>query len=334
VSETHLLVVIGASGLAVTLVTALVIVKRCWHPVAQGQALIVSRMQGEPRVSFTGAIVLPIVQRVERVDLSLRRVEIDRRGKEGVICRDNIRADVKMTCFVRVNGTAEDIVMVARTIGCARAADPATLQELFSAKFAEAIKTIAKGLDFEELYSRRETFKDQIIAMIGRDLNGYVLDDAAIDYLEQTPLEALDPNNVLDAQGIKKILASSAGIDHPKRRGQPKDAPGALETRPTLQTELERLGLFDLQVTTEVSCDIAPERPSVAVQLDGKTDDALARLPSSVPRAVIGAIGRCELVCRDGRATLRWGQQHVTPEQLVAGARLVHALRQGDRAYR
>jgi hypothetical protein len=334
VNETQLLVVIAASGLAVTLVTALAIVKRCWHPVAQGQALIVSRMQGEPRVSFTGALVLPIVQRAERIDLSVRRLEIDRRGKEGVICRDNIRADVTVTCFVRVNGVADDIVRVARAIGCARATDPATVHELFTAKFAEAIKTVAKRLDFEELCTRRETFKDDIIAVIGRDLNGYVLDDVAIDHLEQTPLEVLDPNNVLDAQGIKKILASSAGIDPLTRKGPPRGAPGALETRPTLQAELERLGLLDLRVTTEISCDIAPERPRVAVQLDGEIDDALVRLPSSVPRAVIGAIGRCELVCRDGRATLRWSQRHVTPEQLVAGARLVHALRQDDRAYR
>jgi hypothetical protein len=332
VSETQLVVVIAASGLAVTLVTALVIVKRCWHPVAQGQALIVNRMQGEPRVSFTGALVLPVVQKVERIDLSVRCVEIDRRGKEGVICRDNIRADVKVSCFVRVNGVADDIVRVARSIGCARAADPATLHELFTAKFAEAIKTVAKQLDFEELYTRRVSFKDEIIAVIGRDLNGYVLDDAAIDYLEQTPLEVLDPNNVLDAQGIKKILASSAGIDQLRRPG--RDLPGALATRPTLQTELDRLGLLDLRVTTEVSCDVARERASVAIQLDGETDAALARLPPSVPRQVIDAIGRSELVCRDGRATLRWSQHHVTSEQLVAGARLVHAVRKDDRGYR
>jgi uncharacterized membrane protein YqiK len=45
-----------------------------------------------------------------------------------------------------------------------------------------------------------------VIESIGRDLGGYVLDDAAIEYLEQTPIEALDPNNILDAVGIRKIL--------------------------------------------------------------------------------------------------------------------------------
>ena len=44
-----------------------------------------------------------------------------------------------------------------------------------------------------------------MLKVIGTDLNGFVLDDAAIDYLEQTPLSALDPDNILDAEGIKKI---------------------------------------------------------------------------------------------------------------------------------
>jgi hypothetical protein len=37
-----------------------------------------------------------------------------------------------------------------------------------------------------------------------------VLEDAAIDFLEQTPLEHLDPQNILDAQGIRKITEMTA----------------------------------------------------------------------------------------------------------------------------
>ena len=36
------------------------------------------------------------------------------------------------------------------------------------------------------------------------------MDDAAIDYLEQTPLEKLNPENILDADGIKKITDLTA----------------------------------------------------------------------------------------------------------------------------
>ncbi len=178
---------------------------RFYRQVAQGQVLIVNTMQREPKVSFTGAVVIPIINRSETMDISLKSIEIDRRGKQGLICADNIRADIKVSFFVRVNKTVEDVLKVAGAVGCARASDPKTLQELFEAKFSEGLKTVGKRLNFEDLYKEREVFKDQIVQVIGKDLNGYMLEDAAIDYLEQTPLEMLDPENILDAQGIRKI---------------------------------------------------------------------------------------------------------------------------------
>jgi uncharacterized membrane protein YqiK len=96
------------------------------------------------------------------------------------------------------------VLKVAQSIGCARS-QQSTLEELFAAKFSEALKTVGKKMEFEHLYTHRDVFKDQIISVIGKDLNGYVLDDAAIDFLEQTPISVLDPANVLEALGIKKI---------------------------------------------------------------------------------------------------------------------------------
>ena len=92
-------------------------------------------------------------------------------------------------------------------------ADETTLQELFNAKFSEALKTVGKQLDFVDLYTKRDEFRDRIIQVIGTDLNGYSLEDAAIDYLEQTPMDQLDPTNILDAQGIRKITELTA-IEH------------------------------------------------------------------------------------------------------------------------
>ena len=194
---------VGIGGVIV--LGLLVLIARTWRQVEQGRAMIINKMSSEPKVTFSGGIVLPIVNKAEVMDLSVKTIEISRRGKEGLICADNIRADIKVTFFVRVNKTVDDVLRVAQSIGCARASDPRTLEELFSAKFSEALKTVGKGMEFEELYTKRAFFKDEILKVIGKDLNGYVLDDAAIDFLEQTPMEVLDPHNVLDALGIQKI---------------------------------------------------------------------------------------------------------------------------------
>lgn len=204
-SSQTITILIGIGVGVLVIVGLLFIVARFYRQVDQGRALIVNTLASEPVVTFTGMVVYPIVHRAEVMDISVKTVEIDRRGKEGLICKDNIRADIKVTFFVRVNKTQEDVLKVAQSIGCGRASDPRTLEELFTAKFSEALKTVGKRLNFEDLYKERQRFKDDIIDVIGKDLNGFVLDDAAIDYLEQTPIEALDRDNIMDAEGIKKI---------------------------------------------------------------------------------------------------------------------------------
>ena len=202
--------VVGVGLVVVGLLVLAVMIAKFYRKIEQGKALIVNKMKKEPEVTFTGAVVLPIVHKAEVMDISVKTIEIDRRGKEGLICRDNIRADIKVTFFVRVNKTVEDVIKVAQSIGCVRASDRQTLEELFSAKFSEGLKTVGKQLDFVDLYTKRNEFRDAIITLIGRDLNGYVLEDAAIDYLEQTPMTNLDPLNILDAQGIRKITELTA----------------------------------------------------------------------------------------------------------------------------
>lgn len=190
-------------------IALLLAVGRLFRKVPQGKALIVSKMRTVD-VTFTGTVVLPVLHRAEVMDISVKTIEIGRTGNEGLICRDNIRADIRISFFVRVNKTTEDVVKVAQAIGTERASDRETLQDLFNAKFSEALKTVGKQLDFADLYTKRDEFRDRIIAVIGTDLNGYSLEDAAIDYLEQTPLGRLDRDNILDAQGIRKITELTA----------------------------------------------------------------------------------------------------------------------------
>lgn len=194
----------------IALFGVMALVAKFYQKVDQGHAMIVNTMRAEPEVTFTGRLVIPILHRREIMDISLKTIEIERMGKEGLICLDNMRADIKVKFFVRVNKTREDVLRVAQGIGCLRASSQETLEDLFSAKFSEALKTVGKSMDFVDLYGARDRFRDQIVRQIGDELSGYVLEDAAIDYLEQTPLEKLDPHNILDAQGIRKITELTA----------------------------------------------------------------------------------------------------------------------------
>ncbi len=201
---------IGVGAIAVILLGVVTLIARFYKKVDQGRALIINPFRGEAKVSFTGHIVYPVVNRAEIMDISVKTIDIDRRGKDGLICKDNIRADISVTFFVQVNKSAADVLKVATLIGCDRASDQATIEQLFTAKFAEALKTVGKQLEFEQLYQKRDEFRQAVFDEIGEDLGGFELEDVAIDYLEQTPLESLDEQNILDAQGIRKITEITA----------------------------------------------------------------------------------------------------------------------------
>ena len=196
--------------LAIVIVGLLAMFAKFYRKVGPEQAIVRSGAGGLKARTGSGIFVIPILHRADIMDLSLKRIEIKRRGEAGLICMDNVRADIEVAFYVRVNNKVEDITQVAESVGCKRASEQASMVELFDAMFSEALKTVGKRFNFVQLYDERDKFKAAMLDVIGQDLNGYALVDCAIDFLEQTPLDKLDPNNILDAEGIKKITDLTA----------------------------------------------------------------------------------------------------------------------------
>ena len=176
----------------------------CIRKIQPGRAGIKTGWGGL-KVSFDWLVRVPLVQSYYIMDISVKKLEIARKGKDGLVCKDNIRADITVAFYIRVDATEESVRKVAQMLTPELVSDVNQLRELFEAKFSEALKTAGKQMEFHELFTERIKFRDQIQVTIGKDLDGFLLQDVAIDYLEQTPLDQHDPNNVLDSEGIKKI---------------------------------------------------------------------------------------------------------------------------------
>ncbi|OCG76203.1 hypothetical protein A9G42_08585, partial [Gilliamella sp. Nev6-6] len=194
-------------------------------------------------VHFTGALVYPVIYKKEFMKISLITFDVERRGKDGLICKDNLRADICVAFYLRVNETTEDVLKVAKSIGVDRASDQKAVSSLFSAKFSEALKTVGKQFELSKLFEDRMNFRERIIDVIGKDLNGYALEDVAIDYLEQTPIKSLDPDNIFDAEGINKITSITA-VHKDETNKRERDLELALKKKDTetieAKLELER----------------------------------------------------------------------------------------------
>ena len=284
-------IIVAAAVITVIVFGMFVLFARFYRKIEQGHALIVNTMRAEPTVTFTGCMVYPIIHKAELMDISVKTIEIDRSGREGLICKDNIRADIKVKFFVRVNKTSEDVLKVAQGVGCERASNQDALEDLFSSKFSEALKTVGKSMEFVDLYQARDHFRDEIIRQIGDDLSGYVLEDAAIDYLEQTPVSKLDASNILDAQGIKKITeltaVESVRTNELRRNEEMQIKKKNVETQETM-LELERQAA-DAQARQqrEVATMRAREEAETSkIQSEERTKSEMARLQGEQQVAV------------------------------------------------
>ena len=110
--------------------------------VEQGNAIVRSRTLfgsggSGSAGSFTGSSVSEAIDICEFMDISVKTIEIDRRGRDGLICKDNIRADISVSFYVKVPRNEDNVLTVAETVGCERASDINTMRELFAAKFSE-----------------------------------------------------------------------------------------------------------------------------------------------------------------------------------------------------
>ncbi len=199
--------------LVLVLVAAGAISILCIRKIQPGRAGVKTGWGGL-QVSFDWMIRVPLVQSYHIVDISVKKLEIQRKGKDGLVCKDNIRADIVVAFYIRVDATEESVRKVAQMLTPERVSDVNQLRELFEAKFSEALKTAGKQMEFHELFTERIKFRDRIQDTIGKDLDGFLLQDVAIDYLEQTPLEQHDPGQRAGFRGYQEDHR-----DHPAGAG-------------------------------------------------------------------------------------------------------------------
>ena len=80
----------------------ILLVARAHKKVPQGKALVRTGFGGAHVALDSGIFVIPILHKVEVMDISLKTIEVHRAGSEGLICQDNMRADIKVVFFLHL----------------------------------------------------------------------------------------------------------------------------------------------------------------------------------------------------------------------------------------
>ncbi len=204
-------VVIGITvGAALLLLVTIIGIKNMYVRASADEAFVKTGLGGRSVVVDAGKIILPVLMTIKWISLRSMKLEVNRRGKEGLITKDRYRVDIGVEFYIKIQPNQEQILKASRSLGD-RSTESEAVKELVEAKLVAALRSVAATMDLLELHQNRDTFSDSVQKALAEELehNGLTLEGVSIVALDQTAKEALDPDNVFDAIGLKAITANT-----------------------------------------------------------------------------------------------------------------------------
>jgi uncharacterized membrane protein YqiK len=204
--NTSVLVIIGA--VITLLMVAGLILSRLYEKASKSVAFVRTGAGGQKVVKDGGAIVLPVLHEIVRVNMNTLRLEVSRHREASLITKDRMRIDVTADFYLRVRPDEAAIANAAQTLG-KLTMDANGLKDLMEAKFVNALRTVAAEMELEVMHEHRAEFVQRVRNVLADELdpNGLEMETVSLTSLNQTAIDHLDANNLFDAEGLTKITA-------------------------------------------------------------------------------------------------------------------------------
>ncbi|MBV9891503.1 MAG: flotillin family protein [Rhizobacter sp.] len=163
-----------------------------------------------------GALVIPVLHEVTRVNMNLMRLSLAHQGQDALITQDRLRVDVDADFYVRIRHDKQAVAAAARTLG-SRTTSVDGMRTLLEARFDDALRTAAARHTMETLHEDRGAFAKEVLELASHGIgpSGLEIDSVSISRLDQAPREFFNPNNAFDAAGLTKLTAE---IEERRRR--------------------------------------------------------------------------------------------------------------------
>ncbi len=225
--------------LIIVLVFSLLLVlflQRFFKKSTRETVLIRTGAGGQKVVMDGGLLVIPVLHRVEAINMLTMRLHVSRTGEQSLMTEDRLRVDIDMAFYVRVLPTEQGVLTAGQAIG-RNALNAVDLHDLLEGRLVDAIQAIVAQRTMDELHEKRGAFVQAIRAELTADLesNGLLLESASLTQLDQTPFSALKEDNAFNAVGMRR-LAEVIAANKKKRAEIEADADISVR-----KTELARL---------------------------------------------------------------------------------------------
>ncbi len=200
---------LGTGGLLILLIAFFVSLAKFYRRCGADEALVRTGAGGNRVVIGGGISVYPILHQLLRVSLRSIKLSVERSGRNALVTKDKIKANVTTELFVKVEPVTEDVLAAARSFGD-RNFDEHAIGELIEGKLTDALRSVSANQTFLDLHGQRKQFAEHIQSTLSDELkkNGLTLENVSITALAMVPVKELDPHDVFDAEGLRAITES------------------------------------------------------------------------------------------------------------------------------
>jgi uncharacterized membrane protein YqiK len=150
-----------------------------------------------------GCVVLPGFHELTRVPLREISIDVERTGKLAVRTQDYLRADMRVTFYVCITASEEDVLTAAARLSQNNRITPEDIKNALEKRADDAIRAAAKNKDLAEIDSDKLGFAQEVLNLMQQDLSkvGLTLNNIAISEIQES--DTYDENNFFDAQGVR-----------------------------------------------------------------------------------------------------------------------------------
>ncbi|MEA5582272.1 SPFH domain-containing protein [Nodularia harveyana UHCC-0300] len=155
-------------------------------------------------ILYGGCIVLPGFHQLTRVPLREISIDVERTGKMAVRTKDYLRADIRVTFYVCINSSEEDVLRAAARLSQNGSIISANdIKNALEKRADDAIRAAAKTKEIAEIDSDKLGFAQEVLNLVEPDLKkvGLTLNNIAISEILESV--TYDPDSFFDAQGVR-----------------------------------------------------------------------------------------------------------------------------------
>lgn len=194
-------------AIALLLIIAIWFLQRYYAKATLDTALVRTGLGGRRVVIDGGCFALPILHQVQRVSMGSVTFPVHRKGRESLLTRDQLRADIEMEFELRVEPTPEGIATAAQVLGMRIARGGDAIREVVAGALINAMQDAAARRNLADIHLDRSGYTSEVtdaVAEHGARL-GLAMVSTSLVSVDQSDLSQLNEGNAFNAQGMRRL---------------------------------------------------------------------------------------------------------------------------------